>query len=131
MKIRRASSKGSAKFSSASHCDPFLGRMERAAQKGLSVRGAVMHIGNKGSFENCFVQKSIEFRVLLVHHNAPGHLQVLGMAHPNIQYPISTVTTAHLQPLNQAIVTTFQSYYNRPTFHFILDAGEESAVKVT
>jgi hypothetical protein len=87
-----------------------------------------MHIGSKGWFENYLFRKSIEFNVLFVHHNAPGHLQVLGIAHPNIQYPVSIVTTAHLQPLNQAIVTTFQSYYNSPTF---LYAGEESAVKVT
>jgi hypothetical protein len=45
-----------------------------------------MHIGNKGWFENYLVQKSIEFKVFLVHRNAPGHLQVLGIAHPNIQY---------------------------------------------
>ena len=31
--------------------------------------------------------------------------------------------------MNQAIVTTFQSYYTRPNFHIILDAGEENAVK--
>jgi len=66
MKIRRANSKGSAtssaKFSCASHCDPFLEKTERTARsffkgskKGLSVRGAVMHIGNKGRFENDLV----------------------------------------------------------------------------
>jgi hypothetical protein len=76
--------------------------------------------------------KNLEFKVFFVHDNASGHLQVLGLAHPNIQVQdLSTVTTPHLQPLNRAIITTFQRYYSRRTFHIIFDAGEENTVKAT
>ncbi|XP_055633874.1 tigger transposable element-derived protein 1-like [Toxorhynchites rutilus septentrionalis] len=77
--------------------------------------------------EECFVpevkpylaKKGLEFRVLLVIDNAPGHLRV---EHPNVQIVfLPPNTTSLIQPLDQGIIATFKRHYIKTTFRYILD----------
>ncbi|XP_055632457.1 tigger transposable element-derived protein 1-like [Toxorhynchites rutilus septentrionalis] len=77
--------------------------------------------------EECFVpevkpylaKKGLEFRVLLVIDNAPGHLRV---EHPNVQIVfLPPNTTSLTQPLDQGIIATFKRHYIKTTFRYILD----------
>lgn len=44
---------------------------------------------------------------------------------------LSNTSTSITQPLDQAILKTFKSYYTCHTFHRILDASEETFVSVS
>ncbi|XP_058816052.1 tigger transposable element-derived protein 1-like [Topomyia yanbarensis] len=77
--------------------------------------------------EECFVpevkvyllEKGLEFRVLLIIDNAPGHLRV---EHPNVKIVfLPPNTTSLIRPLDQGIIATFKRYFIKTTFRFILD----------
>jgi hypothetical protein len=82
-------------------------------------------------FNNCFVHevkhylasKNLDFKVLLLLDNAPGHPQEdLQFAHPNIEVRfLPPNTTSILQPMDQGIIATFKAYYTRRTFKGIVD----------
>lgn len=79
-------------------------------------------------FLNCFVPevetylkiKNIDFKVLLILDNAPGHPKDLN--HPNVEIVfLPPNTTSIIQPLDQGIISTFKAFYIRQTFQLILD----------
>lgn len=67
-------------------------------------------------FKECFVpdakryleEKGLDFKVLLLLDNAPGHLEI---AHPNVKIIfLPANTTSIIQPLDQGIIATFKRY---------------------
>lgn len=63
--------------------------------------------------------KGLEFKVLLIIDNAPGHPH---MEHPNVEFCfLPPNTTSLIQPLDQGIIATFKTYYVKQTFRYILD----------
>lgn len=63
--------------------------------------------------------KGLDFKVLLIIDNAPGHPH---LEHPNVQFCfLPPNTTSLIQPLDQGIIATFKTYYVKQTFRFILD----------
>ncbi|XP_039962466.1 tigger transposable element-derived protein 1-like [Bactrocera tryoni] len=74
-------------------------------------------------------EKCLEFKVLLILDNAPGHPV---LEHPNVQFCfLPPNTTSLIQPLDQGIIATFKTYYIRSSFHYVvekLDNYEESSV---
>nr|XP_022910254.1 tigger transposable element-derived protein 1-like [Onthophagus taurus] len=63
--------------------------------------------------------KSLEFKVLLIIDNAPGHPHI---EHPNVEFCfLPPNTTSLIQPLDQGIIATFKTYYVKQTFRYILD----------
>ncbi|XP_053968685.1 tigger transposable element-derived protein 1-like [Anastrepha ludens] len=65
-------------------------------------------------------EKGLEFKVLLLVSNAPGHRQ---LEHENVQVMfLLPNTTSLIQPLDQGIIATFITYYIKRTFQYILDA---------
>lgn len=88
-------------------------------------------------FLNCFVpevenylqKKNLEFKVLLLLDNAPGHPQDIN--HPNVQVCfLPSNTTSLLQPLDQGIIYTFKSYYIRRSLQWLLDITETKSISV-
>ncbi|XP_055634227.1 tigger transposable element-derived protein 1-like [Toxorhynchites rutilus septentrionalis] len=86
--------------------------------------------------EECFVpegkpylaKKGLEFRVLLVIDNAPGHLRV---EHPNVQIVfLPPNTTSLIQPLDQGIIATFKRHYIKTTFRYILNEIDTESIEV-
>lgn len=81
-------------------------------------------------FSSCFVHeveqylksKTLVFKVCLVLGNAQGHLQVLGLDHPNIHVDYGLRTPPH-----SCSCTTSKSSYTRCLFCNILDASENEA----
>ncbi|CAK9825672.1 Tigger transposable element-derived protein 1 [Anthophora retusa] len=64
-------------------------------------------------------EKGLEFKVLLLVDNAPGHPQ---LEHENVQVLfLPPNTTSLIQPLDQGIIATFKTYYIKRTFQYILD----------
>lgn len=85
-------------------------------------------------FHKCFVpevesymkKKGLEFKVLLIVDNAPGHPH---LEHPNIKvefFPPNT--TSIIQPLDQGIISTFKKYYIKGTYQFILNKIETESL---
>ncbi|GFX21861.1 tigger transposable element-derived protein 1 [Trichonephila clavipes] len=88
-------------------------------------------------FNKCFVpevenymnEMGLEFKILLILDNAPGHPI---LEHPNIKvafFPPNT--TSLIQPLDQGIISTFKKYYVKFTFQFIFDKLESETITVT
>lgn len=88
-------------------------------------------------FNNCFVPevetymkgKALNFKVLLIVNNAPGHPY---LEHPNVQmmfFPPNT--TSLIQPLDQGIITTFKKCYAKCTYKLILNKLEDKSLTVT
>ncbi|UYV84343.1 hypothetical protein LAZ67_X001898 [Cordylochernes scorpioides] len=79
--------------------------------------------------ENYMKEMGLEFKILLILDNAPGHLN---LEHPNIKivfFPPNT--TSLIQPLDQGIISTFKKYYVKFTFQFIFDKLESDTITVT
>jgi hypothetical protein len=85
-------------------------------------------------FNNCFVpevrrymeNKGLEFKVLLLIDNAPGHPD---LEHPNVKVVfLPKNTTSLIQPLDQGIISTFKSYYIQKTFEYIIDKLEKDGI---
>lgn len=88
-------------------------------------------------FNNCFLpevkiymeQKALEFKVLLILDNAPGHLH---LEHNNVKIVfLPPNTTSIIQPLDQGIISTFKKYYIRSTYRDILDKIENESSTLT
>ncbi|UYV72204.1 hypothetical protein LAZ67_9002170 [Cordylochernes scorpioides] len=88
-------------------------------------------------FNKCFVpevedymkEMGLEFKILLILDNAPGHPN---LEHPNIKvvfFPPNT--TSLIQPLDQGIISTFKKYYVKFAFQFIFDKLESDTITVT
>lgn len=92
-------------------------------------------------FNECFIPEvknylssaNLDFKVLLVIDNAPGHPSTLVGAHPNIQVKfLPPNTTSLIQPLDQGVFAAFKLYYTRRCFQRILDSIElDSAETIT
>ncbi|UYV81315.1 DNAH6 [Cordylochernes scorpioides] len=79
--------------------------------------------------ENYMKEMGLEFKILLILDNAPGHPN---LEHPNIKvvfFPPNT--TCLIQPLDQGIISTFKKYYVKFTFQFIFDKLESDTITVT
>jgi len=88
-------------------------------------------------FQKCFIpevkeylkHKALDFKILLIIDNAPGHPQ---LSHPNVKVIfLPPNTTSLIQPLDQGIIATFKKYYVKRTFKFIFDRIEKSDLSVT
>ncbi|CAM5078512.1 unnamed protein product [Natator depressus] len=82
-------------------------------------------------FHKCFIldvkryleEKGLDFKVLLIIDNAPGHPEALRFAHNNIEVVfLPTNTTSILQPLDQGMIRCFKATYKRLTFSQIRSA---------
>ncbi|XP_065365512.1 tigger transposable element-derived protein 1-like [Calliphora vicina] len=82
-------------------------------------------------FYKCFVpevesyakKKDIEFKILLLVDNAPGHPH---LEHPNIRIEfLPPNTTSILQPQDQGIISTFKKHYIKNTYKVILNKIEK------
>ncbi|UYV61950.1 hypothetical protein LAZ67_1007149 [Cordylochernes scorpioides] len=79
--------------------------------------------------ENYMKEMGLEFKILLILDNAPGHPN---LEHPNIKVVFSPPnTTSLIQPLDQGIISTFKKYYVKFTFQFIFDKLESDTITVT
>ncbi|UYV80478.1 hypothetical protein LAZ67_19000269 [Cordylochernes scorpioides] len=79
--------------------------------------------------ENYMKEMGLEFKILLILDNAPGHPN---LEHPNIKVVFFIPnTTSLIQPLDQGIISTFKKYYVKFTFQFIFDKLESDTIKVT
>ncbi|UYV63240.1 EPM2AIP1 [Cordylochernes scorpioides] len=79
--------------------------------------------------ENYMKEMGLEFKILLILDNAPGHPN---LEHPNIKvvfFPPNT--TSLIQPLDQGIISAFKKYYVKFTFQFIFDKLESDTITVT
>jgi hypothetical protein len=85
-------------------------------------------------FHQCFIpevkwyleEKALDFKVLLIIDNAPGHPEALRFAHPNVEViflPLNT--TSILQPPDHGVIRCFKATYMRFMFsriHSAMDA---------
>lgn len=87
-------------------------------------------------FNKCFVPevrrylnaKCLEFKVLLILDNAPGHPV---LEHPNVQFCfLPPNTTSLIQPLDQGIIATFKIHYVKQTFQYVLDKLNDETLTV-
>ncbi|XP_062716774.1 tigger transposable element-derived protein 1-like [Aedes albopictus] len=68
-------------------------------------------------------EKGLEFKVLLLLDNAPGHLK---LDHPNVRVEfLPPNTTSLIQPQDQGIISNFKKLYIKQTFKHILDETEK------
>ncbi|XP_064090867.1 tigger transposable element-derived protein 1-like [Macrobrachium nipponense] len=76
-------------------------------------------------------EKGLEFKVLLVLDNAPGHPTKMSEIYPNVEVVYLPPNSASLlQPMNQGVIASFRAYYTRRTFHHVLTIVEESCDKL-
>ncbi|CAI5773286.1 transposable element-derived 1-like [Podarcis lilfordi] len=82
-------------------------------------------------FHNCFVpevkryleEKQLNFKVLLIVDNAPGHPEALCFAHNDVEVVFLPPNTASIiQPLDQGVIRCFKATYTRLTFSWIRNA---------
>lgn len=79
--------------------------------------------------EKYMKQKELNFKILLIIDNAPGHPH---LDHPNIKVVFLPPNTTNLiQPLDQGIIATFKKYYLKRTFAFIFDKIENEDKTIT
>ena len=73
-------------------------------------------------FKKCFIPearrymnvKGLEFKVLLILDNAPGHPI---LEHPNVQFSfLPPIATSLIQSLDRGIIDTFKTYYVKRSF---------------
>ena len=65
--------------------------------------------------------KKLSFKVLLLVDNAPGHTEVLKVAHPNVVVIfLPPKTTSLIHPLGPVVISILKTYYT----HHIFDAVE-------
>jgi hypothetical protein len=62
----------------------------------------------------CLEEKALDFKVLLIVDNAPGHPEALRFAHPNVE--VVCLPPSILQPLDQGVICCFKATYTRFTF---------------
>ncbi|CAM4653493.1 unnamed protein product [Lepidochelys kempii] len=68
-------------------------------------------------------EKGLDFKVLLIVDNAPGHPATLRFAHNNVEVVfLPPNTTSILQPLNQGMIRCFKATYTRLMFSRICSA---------
>ncbi|XP_060129836.1 tigger transposable element-derived protein 1-like [Zootoca vivipara] len=79
-------------------------------------------------FHNCFVpevkryleEKQLDFKVLLIVADAPGHPKALCFAHDDVEVVFLPPNTASIiQPLDQGVIRCFKATYTRLTFSWI------------
>lgn len=64
-------------------------------------------------------EKGLEYKILLLIDNAPGHPT---LEHDNVRVLfLPPNTTSLIQPLDQGIIATFKTYYIKRSFQYILD----------
>ncbi|CAM5167762.1 unnamed protein product [Natator depressus] len=82
-------------------------------------------------FHKCFIpevkqyleEKGLDFKVLLIIDNVPGHPAALQFAHTNVEIVfLPPNTTSILQPLDQGMIRCFKATYMRLTFSWIRSA---------
>ncbi|XP_065259354.1 tigger transposable element-derived protein 1-like [Emys orbicularis] len=82
-------------------------------------------------FHKCFIlevkqyleEKGLDFKVLLIVDNAPGHPAALRFAHNDVEVVfLPPNATSILQPLDQGVISCFKATYTRLTFSWILTA---------
>jgi hypothetical protein len=77
------------------------------------------------------MSKIVGFKVLLARNKLPMCRQELGITHPHIQLKYLVHSTNLFVRLHdQGIITTLKSYHTHRTFYTMLDANEETFVKV-
>ncbi|XP_054729383.1 tigger transposable element-derived protein 1-like [Anastrepha obliqua] len=75
------------------------------------------------------LDKGLEFKVILLIDNAPGHPHI---EHANVEIVfLPPNTTSILQPLDQGIICNFKKHYLKFTFQHILDKIENEGITVT
>ena len=76
-------------------------------------------------FKNCFCPEAerycksinLDFKILLILDNAPGHPTALGDLCDNVKVIfLPPNTTSLIQPMDQGVIATFKAYYLRKTF---------------
>jgi hypothetical protein len=84
-------------------------------------------------FHHCFLpevekylaSKGMEFKVLLIIDNVPGHLDSLQFSHANVEVVfLPPDTTPPIQPLDQGVIRAFKAYYTRRSFARIRTATD-------
>lgn len=75
-------------------------------------------------------EKGLDFHVLLLVDNAPGHPI---LKHPNVQVVfLPPNTTSLIQPLDQGIIASFKKHYIKQSFRYILSKlDEDQSMTVT
>ena len=68
--------------------------------------------------------KNIEFKMLLLVDNAPGHPVFSDDYSENINVSFMPPNTSLIQPMDQGVISNFESYYLRRTFHRLLKATD-------
>ncbi|KAF7235282.1 Tigger transposable element-derived protein 1 [Varanus komodoensis] len=81
--------------------------------------------------ERYCLDKKIQFKILLVLDNAPGHPSSLDDLHPNVKVVfLPPNTTSLLQPMDQGVIATFKAYYLRRIFSQAVRAVENSVMSL-
>ena len=69
--------------------------------------------------------KNINFNILLLLDNAPGHPKVEELPHPNVKiHYLPANTTSILQPMDMGVISTFKKTYLRNTYREALLATD-------
>ena len=92
-------------------------------------------------FKNCFlpdVEKylksvNLDFKVLLILDNAPGHPTALGDLCDKVKIIFLPPNTSQIQPMDQGVIATFKAYYLRRTFSQAIEktAGDNAQITLT
>uniref|UniRef100_UPI00358FA229 tigger transposable element-derived protein 1-like n=1 Tax=Myxine glutinosa TaxID=7769 RepID=UPI00358FA229 len=79
-----------------------------------------------GDLERYCIEEGVEFKILLILHNAPGHPPFIGDLHPNIKVVfLPPNTTSLIQPMDQGAIAAFKSNYLRRTFAMAISATKD------
>lgn len=76
--------------------------------------------------ENYCKKQKIQFKVLLILDNAPGHPKIIENENPNVKIKfLPPNTTPLLQPMDQGVIAAFKKHYLRETFQQAIKAIDE------